>query len=587
MPMERKMGGSFLLEDLSPESLFTPEDFSDEHRMIAETAREFVTRDVMPSLHDIESQNWDVTLKLMRKAGELGLLSIDIPEKYGGLGLDKTSSMLVAEQLGPVGSFTATMMDHTGIGTLPVVFFGTEDQKKKYLAKFATGELLSSYSLTEPQSGSDALSIRTTAKLSDDKTHYLLTGSKNFLTNAGLADLCIVFAKIDGEKFTAFIMDKKSPGVSLGGEEKKMGIKGSSTRSMILEGVKVPVENVLGEIGQGHKIAFNILNIGRFKLGAAVIGASKTVITNAVKYAKERKQFGKAIADFGLIKHKLGEMAIRAFVGESMVYRTAGLIDTMLAGINQDNSTEVLRGIEQYAVECSIIKVVASEILDYVVDEGVQIFGGYGFMEEYPVARSYRDSRINRIFEGTNEINRLLITGMLMKRAMKGELPLMAEAQKLASEIIGSATPENPAQGPLGEESALLRAAKKATLFAAGLAAQKYMAKLEEEQEVMAHISDMIMEIYAVESALVRVQKMIQKGKQTDFYMDMARVFTHDAMVRIEQHAKELLAAVAEGDSLKTYLLGLRKLLKLSPINAIPLRRRIADHLIAKEAYCF
>ncbi len=578
-------GGEFLIRESSPEEIFTPEDFTEQHLMIAQTTNDFVEKEVIPKLDEIEEQNWEVTLSLMRKAGEIGLLAVDIPEEYGGLGLDKTSSMLVAEGLGKASSFAVTHGAHTGIGTLPIVYFGTEEQKKKYLPKFATGELISSYALTEPNAGSDALSIRTTATLSPDGKYYILNGSKIFITNAGIADVYITFAKVNGEHFTGFILEKGYEGISLGREEKKIGIKGSSTRALNLEDVKVPVENVLGEIGKGHKIAFNILNIGRFKLGAGVIGGAKAVITESVKYAKQRKQFGKSIAEFGLIKHKLGEMAIRTFVGESMVYRTAGLIDGILSGINKSKPEEMLKGIEEYAVECSIIKVYASEILDYVVDEGVQIFGGYGYIEEYPVARAYRDSRINRIFEGTNEINRLVITGMLLRRAMKGELPLIPAAQKLTDEIMGFGAPEEEVSGVFAEEKKLLKSAKKAGLFVAGLAVQKYMTKLEDEEEIIGRISDIIMEIYAMESAILRVEKMMTRGLKNDVYIDIVKAFVNDSIIRVEAYAKELLAAIAEGDMLRTYLTALRRLIKHIPVNTIALRRRVADYLIEAERY--
>lgn len=583
-------GGSFLIQENSPENIFTPEDFTEQHLMIAQTTNDFVEKEVLPKIEEIEEQNWEVTLSLMRKAGEIGLLAVDIPEEYGGLGLDKTSSMLVAEGLGKASSFAVTHGAHTGIGTLPIVYFGTEEQKRKYLPKFATGELISSYALTEPNAGSDALSIRTTATLSPDGKYYILNGNKIFITNAGIADVFITFAKINGEHFTGFILEKGYDGISLGREEKKMGIKGSSTRALILDNVKVPVENVLGEIGKGHKIAFNILNIGRFKLGAGVIGGAKTVITESVKYAKQRKQFGKSISEFGLIKHKLGEMAIRTFVGESMVYRTAGLIDTILSGIDKTMKgveERILKGIEEYAVECSIIKVYASEILDYVVDEGVQIFGGYGYIEEYPVARAYRDSRINRIFEGTNEINRLVITGMLLRRAMKGELPLISAAQKLTDEIMGVGVSEEEATGMFAEEKKLLKSAKKAGLFVAGLAVQKYMTKLEDEEEIIGRISDIIMEIYAMESAILRVEKMLMRGgkNRTDIYVDIVKAFVNDSIIRVETYAKEILAAVADGDMLRTYLVALRRLIKPVPVNTIALRRRIADYLIESGRY--
>jgi len=583
-------GGSFLIQESSPENTFTPEDFTEQHKMISQTANEFVEKEVLPKIEEIEEQNWEVTLSLMRKAGEIGLLAVDIPEEYGGLGLDKTSSMLVAEEIGKASSFAVTHGAHTGIGTLPIVYFGTEEQKKKYLPKFATGELISSYALTEPNAGSDALSIRTTATLSPDGKYYILNGNKIFITNAGIADVYITFAKINGEHFTGFILEKNFEGISLGKEEKKMGIKGSSTRALNLDNVKVPIENVLGEIGKGHKIAFNILNIGRFKLGAAVIGGAKAVITESVKYAKQRKQFGKSISEFGLIKHKIGEMAIRTFVGESMVYRTAGLIDNILSGIDKSDPKAnelALKGIEEYAVECSIIKVYASEILDYVVDEAVQIFGGYGYIEEYPVARAYRDSRINRIFEGTNEINRLVITGMLLKRAMKGELPLIPAAQKLTDEIMGIGVQEEEATGIFAEEKKLLKSAKKAGLFVAGLAVKKYMTKLEDEEEIIGRISDIIMEIYAMESAILRVEKMLARGgkNKTDIYIDIVKAFVNDSIIRVETYAKELLSAIAEGDMLRTYLTALRRLIKHIPINTISLRRKIADHLIEMERY--
>jgi alkylation response protein AidB-like acyl-CoA dehydrogenase len=574
-------GGSFLVQDLLPEQVFTPEDFTDDHKMIAQTTADFVQKEVMPRISEIEAQNWDVTLSLMKKAGEIGLLSVDIPETYGGLGLDKTSSMLVSENLGPTGSFAVTHGGHTGIGTLPIVFFGNEEQKKKYLPKFATGEVISSYSLTEPNSGSDALSIRTTAVLSPDGKYYLLNGSKSFLTNAGIAGVYITFAKINGEAMTGFILEKEFPGISLGSEEKKMGIKGSSTRTMILENAKVPVENILGEIGKGHKIAFNILNIGRFKLGAGVIGGAKAVITEAVRYANQRKQFGRPIASFGMIQHKLGEMAIRTFVGESMVYRVAGLIDTLLSQ-NANSPNEILKAIEEYAVECSIIKVYATEILSYVVDEGVQVFGGYGFMEEYPVARPYRDSRINRIFEGTNEINRLLIVDMLVKRTMKGEIPLLQAAQNVGNEILGGEMEEKERSGTLAEEERLLKSAKKTLLFVAALAFQKYMARLEEEEEILGKISDIVMEIFAMESMLLRVKKNFLNN---ELYLTLARTFINDAMERIEGWAKEILPAVAEGDMLRAHLMALRKLLKRIPLDSIHLRRKIAQAVIASNRY--
>ncbi len=584
-----KKGGSFLIEDTKPEDIFTPEDFSEQHRMIADTTKDFVESEVLPNVDKLEELNYDLSVKLLRKAGEIGLLSVDIPEEYGGLGLDKTSSMLVAENLGKAGAFAVSHGAHTGIGTLPIVYFGTEKQKQKYLPKFATGELISSYSLSEPGSGSDALSAKTVALPSADGKRFALNGTKMWLSNAGFADVYITFAQVGGDRFTSFILEKNYKGVSLGKEEKKMGIKGSSTRALNLDNVEVPAENVIGEIGKGHRVALNILNVGRFKLGASVIGGAKAVITESVKYAKTRKQFQVPIISFGMIRHKLGEMAVKAFVGESMVYRTAGLIDSILQNVDKkspDASVLTLKGIEEYAVECSIIKVYASEILDYVVDEGVQVFGGYGFTEEYPVARPYRDSRINRIFEGTNEINRLLIPSMLIRRAMKGELPLMAAAQRLMEEVISFSAGESQYAGLLADEMNLASNAKKIGLLVAGTAFQKYMDKLEHEQEVIWHISDIAMEAYAMESVLLRVRKMAAAGgKNIDFYADLARAFAYGAIERVESHAKAGLAVIAEGDMLRTYLTAVRKLLKYTPVNAAYIRRNIADRLAEADRY--
>ena len=584
-----KKGGSFLIEDTKPEDIFTPEDFSEQHRMIADTTKDFVESEVLPNVDKLEELNYDLSVKLLRKAGEIGLLSVDIPEEYGGLGLDKTSSMLVAENLGKAGAFAVSHGAHTGIGTLPIVYFGTEKQKQKYLPKFATGELISSYSLSEPGSGSDALSAKTVALPSADGKRFALNGTKMWLSNAGFADVYITFAQVGGDRFTSFILEKNYKGVSLGKEEKKMGIKGSSTRALNLDNVEVPAENVIGEIGKGHRVALNILNVGRFKLGASVIGGAKAVITESVKYAKTRKQFQVPIISFGMIRHKLGEMAVKAFVGESMVYRTAGLIDSILQNVDKkspDASVLTLKGIEEYAVECSIIKVYASEILDYVVDEGVQVFGGYGFTEEYPVARPYRDSRINRIFEGTNEINRLLIPSMLIRRAMKGELPLMAAAQRLMEEVISFSAGESQYAGLLADEMNLASNAKKIGLLVAGTAFQKYMDKLEHEQEVIWHISDIAMEAYAMESVLLRVRKMAAAGgKNIDFYADLARAFAYGAIERVESHAKAGLAVIAEGDMLRTYLTAVRRLLKYTPVNAAYIRRNIADRLAEADKY--
>lgn len=583
-------GGSFLYEDVSPDKTFTPEDFSDEHKMIAETTEDFVNNEVMPKADEIEELKPELSVGLLRKAGEIGLLAVDIPEEYGGLGLDKTATMIVSEKIGKTGSWAVTYGAHSGIGTLPIVYFGNEGQKKKYLPKLASAEWVSSYSLSEPGSGSDALSAKTTAVLSSDKKHYVLNGTKMWLTNAGFADLYITFAKVDGEHFTAFIIEKGTPGVSLGAEEKKMGIHGSSTRELILENAKVPVENVLGEIGKGHKVAFNILNIGRFKLGAEVMGAMKEVTTNAVRYAKERHQFGQPIANFGLIKHKLGEMAIKTFAAESMVYRTAGLVDSILESAKPgapNFEAITLKGIEEYAVECSIIKVYNSEALDYVVDEGVQIYGGYGYSEEYPMARAYRDARINRIFEGTNEINRLLMPGMLIRRATRGQLPILQKAKELLDEVLGFSMPEEIPDEFLAEEMRIIKNAKKIALLMIGGAVQKFLDKVRDEQEVLGHIADIMMEVYAMESVVNRVKKMAQaQGEEAvSIYVDVAKTYVNDALNRVRLSAEQILPIIESGDTLRTYMTMLRRFTKYTPINTAMARRRIADHLVEAERY--
>jgi alkylation response protein AidB-like acyl-CoA dehydrogenase len=501
-------GGSFLIQDTKPENIFTPEDFSDDQLAIADVARKFMENEVLPSVEQIEAHNWDVSVRLLKQAGDLGLLSFDIPEEYGGMEVDKISSVLISENFARQGSFAVTIGAHTSIGSLPIVYFGNAQQKEKYLPRIATGELIAAYALTEPNSGSDALAAKTKAVLSEDGKNYILNGTKMWITNGSFADVFVVFAKVDGDKFTGFIVERNFPGVSTGNEEHKLGIKGSSTTTVILENAVVPVENVLGEIGKGHKIAFNILNIGRFKLGAASIGASKVIMPVASKYANERKQFNKSISEFGLIKHKLAEMAIKTYVCESMTYRSAGLIDNYIATIDKTDPQEVLKAIEEYAAECSIIKVYGTEALTYITDEALQIFGGYGYSEEYPVARYYRDARINRIFEGTNEINRMLVTGMFLKKAMKNELPLMQAGMKIMEEIMSFPSFDEAEETLLSVETKLVSNAKKAALLAAGVAIQKYMAKINDEQEIMAGLTDAIMEIYAMESALLRTLKI-------------------------------------------------------------------------------
>ncbi|HEX5731420.1 MAG TPA: acyl-CoA dehydrogenase family protein [Blastocatellia bacterium] len=580
-------GGSFLLEDHDPQEVFTPEDISDEHRMIAQTAREFTEKEVLPLDEQIESKDYKLTRELLSKAGELGLLSIDIPEKFGGAGLDLLSSLVASENMTGQASFSGSLGAHTTIGTLPIVYFGTDEQKKKYLPLLATGELVGAYALTESGSGSDALGAKTKAVLSEDGKHYVLNGQKMWITNAGFADIFIVFAKVDGDKFTAFIVERNFPGVTIAPEEHKMGLHGSSTCAVNLEEAKVPVENVLGEIGKGHKIAFNILNIGRLKLGVSAITGCKRLIAIATEYAKQRHQFGVPIASFGLIKHKLAEMAIRTYAADSMTYRTVGMIEGALAIVDRDIPAEVLGAIEDYAVECSVIKVVGSETLDYCSDEAVQVFGGNGYSKDYPVERAYRDARISRIYEGTNEINRLIISGQMLRRAAKGELALFQAARKLMDEILQPSLGEEPGDGVFASERAALTNCKKAAIAVLGMAAQKYMNKVQEQQEVLAAASDIIMDLLAMESAILRTEKLVGlRGEEScAVQIDATRVFSNDAIGRIEQQAKQALAAMAEGDELRTMLAMLRRYMRFTPVNTIAARRRIADSIIEAGRY--
>lgn len=584
-------GGGFLIAETAPSDVFTPEDFSDEQRMFAATARDFVDKEVLPRLEETEAHAHGVMPGLVKKAGELGFLMIDVPEKYGGLSLDKATSMLVSEVMCRGGAFATSFGVHTGIGTLPVLYFGNESQKEKYLPKLATGELLGCYALTEAGSGSDALAAKTHAALSADGTFYTLDGEKLFVSNGGFADLFIVFAKVDGRDFTAFIVERGCSGVSVGAEEKKLGIRGSSTVTLVLDGAKVPAENLLGDQGKGHKIAFNILNIGRFKLGAGCVGAAKQAFNDSVKYAGERFQFGRPISSFGLIKQKLANMAAGIFVTESMCYRTAGLIDGILAGIDTDAAdapSKTIAGIEEYSIECSIMKVKGSEMLDYVVDEAVQIFGGYGYSQEYPVERYYRDARISRIYEGTNEINRLVIPGMLIKRAMKGSLPLMPAARKLQSELLDfPSLEEEPDDGFMAQEARLVSNAKKIALLAAGTALQKYMDKIQDRQGILGNIADIVIEIYGMESALLRARKMAASGASggAGIAAKMTRLAAYDSMCKIEASAKEALAATSAGDELRTMLAALRRLVRYVPIDSHGLREEIADHFTERGSY--
>jgi alkylation response protein AidB-like acyl-CoA dehydrogenase len=580
-------GGSFLIEERAPAQVFTPEDFTEEHRMIGETTREFMDKEVRTREPELEQHRWDISRELLKQAGELGLIGATVPEEYGGLGLDQVSGGIVGEFLGRSASFATTMGAQSGIGLLPILFYGTEAAKQKYLPKIASGEMVSAYALTESGSGSDALAAKTTAKLSADGTHYVLNGEKMWITNGGFADVFVVFAKVDGDKFTGFIVERQE-GLTNGAEEHKMGIKGSSTTALVLADVKTPVENLLGEVGKGHKIAFNILNIGRFKLGAMCGGGMKLMLSEAVRYANERHQFGKAISSFGAIKQKLAEMAIRCWVGESMIYRTLGLIDSSLTDTATPEAK--LRAIEEYAAECSIIKVALSEYCDFVADEMVQIYGGYGYSKDYPAEAAYRDSRINRIFEGTNEINRMLIPGMLMRRAMSGQLALLPAAQKLMDEVLSPALPSfDEDEGVLAAELKLAQNAKKIALMTLGTAAQKYMMTLADQQEILLGCADIIMDTYAMESAILRAQKMAAaQGEQAaERYLDIVRVFTHEAIDRIETNARNVLAAMSEGDELRTLLAALRRFTKRTPANSVAARQRIADVLIKANRYAY
>lgn len=582
-------GGGFLVEDVSAEDILTPEDFTEEHKMIAKTTEEFVKNEVWPVLDDLENHQFDKSVELLKKAGELGLLGADVPEEYGGLGLDKISSSLITEKMSLAAGFSISHGAHVGIGSLPIVFFGNKEQKEKYLPALATGEKLAAYALTEPGSGSDALGAKTTAKLNEAGTHYILNGEKQWITNSAFADIFIVYAKVDGEKFTAFIVERDFPGVSTGPEEKKMGIKSSSTRTLVLEDAEVPVENVLGEIGRGHIIAFNILNVGRYKLAIGGVGGAKRAIEVSTKYANERKQFNTPISKFRLIQEKLASVAANTYANESAVYRTVGLFEQRLGGLTQeqlDDGTEVAKSIAEYAIECSMNKYMATELLDFAVDEAVQIHGGYGFMQEYEVERMYRDSRINRIFEGTNEINRLLVPGMFLKKAMKGELPLLQKAMGLQEELM-MMMPEQVGDEPLEQEKYLLKNAKKIGLLAAGIAAQKYAEKLENEQEILANIADMAAEIYNMESAILRTEKAINKSgvEQNKQKLLYTQVYVQEAFNRIEAHAKETLIASDSGDSLRMMLSALRKLTRHDPINVIEKKREIAEAIIEAERY--
>ncbi|MED4080164.1 acyl-CoA dehydrogenase family protein [Halalkalibacterium halodurans] len=582
-------GGSFLLDDIDADKVFTPEDFTEEHEMIGKTTEEFVVNEVVPVLDEIENHQFDISRRLLTQAGELGLLGADVPEEYGGLGLDKISSSIITEKFSRAGGFSLSYGAHVGIGSLPIVFFGNEDQKKKYLPDLATGARIAAYALTEPSSGSDALGAKTTAVLNEAGTHYVLNGEKQWITNSAFADVFIVYAKIDGEHFSAFIVEKDFEGVSTGPEEKKMGIKGSSTRTLILEDALVPKENLLGEVGKGHVIAFNILNVGRYKLGVGCIGGSKRGIELAAKYANERKQFKQPIAKFTLIQEKLANMAVTTYAAESSIYRTGGLFEDRLGGLSEEqqkDGREVAKAIAEYAIECSLNKVVGSEALDFVADEAVQIHGGYGFMAEYEVERMYRDSRINRIFEGTNEINRLLVPGTILRKAMKGELPFLEKATALQEELM-MLMPQEVGDEPLEQEKYLLSMAKKVFLMIAGTGAQTYGEKLQQEQELLANVADIVSDIFSMESVILRTEKAIRRNglEKAEQKLALTQVFCQEAFNRIEAHAKESLVAMQSGDTLRTMTSILRKLTRHTPINVIAKKREIAGRILEAERY--
>jgi len=581
-------GGSFLIEERQPDEIFTPEDFSEQHLLIAQTTEEFATKEVLPNIEKMEHKDFSITRELLKKAGELGLSGVDVPEEYGGMQMDKVTSAIIADRLAKYGGFSTTWGAHTCIGTLPIVYFGTEEQKKKYLPGLAAGTTVGAYALSESSSASDALNCRTRAELSADAKHYILNGEKMWITNAGFADLFIVFAKVDGEKFTAFIIERNAPGLSVGAEEHKMGIRGSSTCPLLLNDCQVPVENLLGEIGKGHLIAFNVLNVGRFKLGAGCIGSARNCLESAIAYAKQRKAFGKVIADFGLIREKLANIAAGIFTGEAMAYRTVGQMDEATAALGETHHemSQIRKVIDEYVIECSILKVWGSEFIDYVVDEMVQIYGGYGFVEEYPAERAYRDARINRIFEGTNEINRLVITGFLLKRAMSGQLPLMPAIKQLMDEVL-SGTKDEAEDGPLAEERKLVANAKKIGLFAAGVASQKYMQAIQDQQEIMGAIANMAMETYAMESAVLRAQKLVAWNGESGaaLAIAMTRVYAAQAMERIESAARMTIAAASEGDMLRSLMAILRRLCKYEPFNTVALRQRIAEKVLETGKY--
>ena len=593
-------GGSFLIESRTPAEVFTPEDLSEEQRQMAATAAQFAREEVLPRTAEIEAKEPGAVPDLLRKAAELGFTAMDIPEEYGGLGMDKTTSTVITDFMSVLASFSTAYGAHVGIGTLPLVWYGTDEQKKQYLPKLATAEWIGAYALSEATSGSDAMNIRARATLSEDGSAYTLNGEKMWITNGGTAGLYTVFAKIDGEKFSAFLIERNTPGLTVGAEEHKMGIRGSSTCPLVLQDCRVPAANLLGESGKGHHIAFNVLNMGRLKLGVACVGGARLALAHMIRYAKERKAFGKAIAEFGLVQRKIAESATRLYAAESMTYRTVGMIDASLAQLgdegsrssqessSQESSRAVQKRIEEYAVECSILKVYGSEMMTLVADELVATMGGYGYVEEYPAERYYRDARINRIFEGTNEINRMIITGWLMKRAMAGELPLLKAIKSLMDEVMQPPSFDSgaDAEETLGREGEILAAVKKIALFAAGVASQRYMTALQDQQEIMADLADIMTQAYALESALLRARKLAGTGRNTaGVAAAMTAVLADESMGLAEQAARRVLAASAEGDELRTQLAILRRLTRFVPEDTVKLSRTIAEHCIRTEKY--
>jgi alkylation response protein AidB-like acyl-CoA dehydrogenase len=592
-------GGSFLLEDRAPEEIFTPEDLSEEQRQIAETAARFAKEQLLPAADRIEAKDEGVMRELLKQAADLGFTGIDVPEEYGGLGLDKTTSALVADYTSVLGSFSTALGAHAGIGTLPLVWYGTDAQKQRYLPRLVSAEWVGAYALSEATSGSDAMNVRTRAVLSEDGRHYILNGEKMWISNAGFADLFTVFAKVvqgkdGGEKFSAFLVERGTPGFSIGKEEHKLGIRGSSTCALVFNDCRISVENLLGEAGKGHHIAFNILNMGRYKLGAACVGGARRAVELGIRYAKERIAFGKPIAEFGLIQRKIAASVTRLYVTESMAYRTAGMMDAALAALSGEEASSpraIQKRIEEYAVECSILKVFGSEMLSYAADELVQIMGGYGYVEDYPAERIYRDARINRIFEGTNEINRLIITGWLMKRAMNGQLPLLAAIKKLMDEIMQPPSfDEEDVEVPLAREAKVLASLRKMVLLAAGAASQRYMTALQDQQEIMADLADGIMAVFALESALLRARKLAgPKSKAAAgsavVAATMTAAYAEEALASVEQAARRVLAACAEGDALAVQLGVLRRFARIAPVDGVALNRAIARKFIEAGRY--